>query len=200
MASHLTTCLLTPQPHPCGSAQVDSMMPIPTLTCRTYALPYISTHIADLAAWIPIAPVGLQDWAGLGNLPSEAARKKVIPALYHILFQFLCASYTIPTLVCVIVHWPPGCATSWVLALLTMWMCLWQGPHARHAAKKFTCGHARSLLKHHRYFRASVCIATREAQCAAGQASRGKLSRGVLWRCNALGGCEKGPVGTSWAL
>ncbi|GAB4823057.1 hypothetical protein N2152v2_010103 [Parachlorella kessleri] len=49
----------------------------------TYALPYLSEHCKDLAAWIPIAPVGLKGWAESGNLPGEDARKQLrLVAMY----------------------------------------------------------------------------------------------------------------------
>lgn len=68
-----------PRPHPHPHLQPPTPTPTPThpLPCSSYALPYLSEHMADLAAWVPIAPVGLKAWAASGQLPSEEARKQV---------------------------------------------------------------------------------------------------------------------------
>lgn len=58
---------------------------MPSVKCRTYILPYLSSHITDLAAWVAVAPAGLKEWGEGGAaaaMPSTQRDALKVLAVY----------------------------------------------------------------------------------------------------------------------
>jgi hypothetical protein len=58
---------------------------MPSVKCRTYILPYLSSHITALAAWVAVAPAGLKEWGEGGTaaaMPSTQRDALKVLAVY----------------------------------------------------------------------------------------------------------------------